>query len=142
MRQTHKPSTVTLAAHARRGLMTTVYSNATCGVMNGCTQPWKLSAVESSSLMQQPNSMASTLYDHIKGKSTQRYGCAPTVLTAEEMEIVTGASNPVLLNSSGPPAQTALLPTSKHPSAPITTPVHHQSSSTVVYSLYATHSSV
>ena len=77
-------------------------------------------------------------------KSTKRYGCAPIVLTAEEKkEIVTGAANPDhLLNSSAPPAQTALLPTSKHPSAPITTPVHHHSSSTVVYSLYATHSSV
>jgi len=87
---------------------------------------------------------SSTLHDHIKGKSTKRYGCAPTVLTAEEKkEIVTGAANPDhLLNSSAPPAQTALLPTSKHPSAPITTPVHHHSSSTVVYSLYATHSSV
>ena len=86
---------------------------------------------------------SSTLHDHIKGKSTKRYGCAPTVLTAEEKEIVTGAANPDhLLNSSAPPAQTALLPTSKHPSAPTATPVHHHSSSTVVYSLYATHSSV
>ena len=31
---------------------------------------------------------SSTLHDHIKGKSTKRYGCAPTVLTAEEKEIV------------------------------------------------------
>jgi len=57
----------------------------------------------------------------------------------------TGAANPDhLLNSSAgaPPAQTALLLTSKHPSAPITSPVHHHSSSTVVYSLYAMHSSV
>jgi len=71
------------------------------------------------------------LYDHIKGK---RYDCAPTVLRATEMkEIVTGAANPDhLLNSSAPLAQTALLPTSKHPSAPITTPVHHYSSATVV----------
>ena len=84
---------------------------------------------------------SSTLHDHIKGKSTKRYGCAPTVLTAEE-KIVTGAANPDTLNSSAPPAQTALLLTSKHPSAPIAIPVHHHSSSTVVYSLCATHSSV
>ena len=81
---------------------------------------------------------SSTLHDHIKGKSTKRYGCAPTVLTAEERkEIVTGAANPNHpLNSSAHAtcsAQTALLLTSKHPSAPITTPVHHHSSSTVVY---------
>jgi len=85
---------------------------------------------------------SSTLYDHIKGKSTKRYGSAPTVLTAEEKVIGTGAANPDLMNSPAPPAQTALLATSKHPSAPITTPVHHHSSSTVVYSLYTTHSSV
>ena len=83
--------------------------------------------------MQQPNIPSSTLYDHIKGKSTKRYGYAPTVLTAEEKEVVTDAANPDnLLNSSAPPAQTALLPTSKHSSAPITTPVHHHSNSTVV----------
>ena len=110
--------------------------------MHTATQPWKLSAVERSRLMQQYGIQSSTLYDHIKGKSTKRYGCAPTVLTAEEKEIVTGAANPDTLNSSAPPAQTALLPTSKHPSAPIIIPVHHHSSSTVVYSLYATHSSV
>ena len=90
---------------------------------------------------------SSTLHDHIKGKSTKRYGCAPTVLTAEEKEIVTGAANPDhLLNSSAHAtcsAQTALLLTSKtSASAPITTSVHHHSSSTVVYSLYAMHSSV
>ena len=92
------------------------------------------------------STQSSTLHDHIKGKSTKRYGCAPTVLTAEEKEIFTGAANPDhLLNSSAHAtcsAQTALLLTSKHPSARITTPVHHHSSSTVVYSLYATHSSV
>jgi len=45
---------------------------------------------------------SSTSHDHIKGKSTKRYGCAPTVLTAEEKEeIVTGAANPDhVLNSS------------------------------------------
>ena len=91
---------------------------------------------------------SSTLHDHIKGKSTKRHGCAPTVLTAEEKEIVAGAANPDhLLNSSArhatSSAQTALLLTSKtSASAPITTSVHHHSSSTVVYSLYATHSSV
>ena len=81
---------------------------------------------------------SSTLHDHIKGKSTKRYGCAPTVLTAEEKEIVTGPANPDhLLNSSAHATcsaqRTALLLTSKHPSAPITTPVHHHSCSTVVY---------
>ena len=96
--------------------MPTVYKNKgerTCGVMNSCTQLWKLSAVESSRLMQQYGIPSlSTLYDHIKGKSTKSYGCAPTVLTAEE-KIVTGAANPDhLWNSSAPPAQTALLPTS------------------------------
>ena len=46
---------------------------------------------------------SSTLYDHIKGQSTKMYGCAPTVLTAEEKEIVTGAANPDhLLNASAP----------------------------------------
>ena len=82
------------------------------------------------------STQSSTLHDHIKGKSTKRYGCAPTVLTAEEnKEIVTGAANPDhLFNSSVPPAQTALLPTSKHPSAPITTSATPQqlNSSTVV----------
>ena len=70
-------------------------------------------------------------------KSTKRYGCAPIVLTAEEKkEIVTGAANPDhLLEFFCPTCSDCIVTNFKHPSAPITTPVHHHSSSTVVYSL-------
>ena len=110
----------------------------TCGVMKSCTQPWKLSAVESSRLKQQPTVWHTIKYvvcPH-KREINKKVWLWPTVLTAEEKKIATGAANPDhLLNSSAPPALTALLPTSKHTSAPITTPVQHHSSSTVVYSL-------
>ena len=106
--------------------------------MNTCIQPWKLSAVESSRSMhaaaKQYGIPSSTLHDHIK--STERYACAPIVLTAEEKEIITGAAKPDhLLEFFCPTCSDCIVTNFKHPSAPITTPVHHHSSSTVVYSL-------